>query len=943
MHSCYQTVVRSVSILLINLFGGFSSEADNVSAVAMLDDQARLAKELLKLACMQPPQQIEGMKSTFWDSHVQQPQWVNLIELLRVMLEADLSLTCFGLLHVIRQLVSSQRLQAQAAADAGLLGVAAQIARKEGRPALVANKVITAVRSFGLGDEEQMFANVARYQEQLDYLNNLVSCLSDSPSIISDLQALENAITLLTNGVTERHTSVEDFLRTSKFLSTFEHILLRRCGTGGLVSETSNFTTAQLIINILLVLVSELSADTRTQNWRGVVVGVECVLSRLDTVTSDEDVGSSTHELIIDIARFFNVLCTFEPDIAVLCASLSVKTYLYDKLGSNMRNETCRNLLDSIEKASCHVTCAQKVTKLYWSNVHRVLQKVYMCCMQSSSVPPIPFFDYLCLSVSGVDGATISGEVDGNDLVLEASTQCFPHVVENLTTDESTYWQSQGSAGTHWVSISTKSGKKRIKAVTLHAWSQGDSYVPERLAVYGGETTRMCTHELVSVQRASYHPQKGCKIDFQWSQYPCIRICVLGNVSSGCDCQLKQIAVETSSISDHLTILDPNLTFRMTARTLFHLRQAEALLTDQKCSVVQALHSFVSAIDRLLAAEQSALRSLEVVCKRSCWALLLGLFASVENYLKKETGATFFRRVFSLYFQPNDLLDEDKAAFAGSLDRFLILLSANSTSTSTVASTMKGVLYTAIDPVVQAVFAAAEARPADLPTGLMDLLGHVDHLARVNFHPDFARLKKAFFDGFLRLSDVASITAAHTLMNTLHEAVTTQDFAEAIIHSVTTVILLSEGTLFGSTCFGLHKALMAHRLASRGLLSLSKSELYLDVLLNRGDGCAAEIHTASTDVQDVHNHFSSVFQRRSSPDFDVLLLAHAYQLPVTPLPLPAIFRERVTECLESYSPHAAACKLHLPIPIQISLLGNRKEGSNGQGSAVLPSMWWART
>ncbi|KAH0481067.1 MAG: hypothetical protein KVP17_000125 [Porospora cf. gigantea B] len=908
----------------------------------MLDDQARLAKELLKLVCVQPPQQIDCMKSTFWDSHVQQPQWVNLVELLRVMLESELSLTCFGLLHVIRQLVSSQRLQAQAAVDAGLLGVAAKIARTKGRPALVANKVISAVRSFGLGDEEQMFANVARFQEQLDYLDNLVCCLGDSASIISDLQAMENAITLLTNGVVERHARVEDFLRTSKFLSTFEDILLRRCGSGGLVSETSNFTTAQLIINILLVLVTELSADTRAQNWRGVVVGVECVLSRLDPVTSDEDVGSSTHELIIDIARFFNVLCTFEPDIAVLCASLSVKTYLFDKLGSNTRNETCRNLLDSIEKASCHVLCAHRVTKLYWSNVHRVLQKVYMCCMQAGSVPPIPFFDYLCLSVSGVGGNPTLVEEEENGLVLEASTQCFPYVVENLLTDQSTYWQSQGSAGTHWIAISTKCGKKRIKAVTLHPWSPGDSYVPERLVVYGGESTKMCTRELASVQRAVYHPHKGCKIDFQWSQYPCIKICVLGNVSSGCDCQLKQIVVETSALSDHLAILDPNLTFRMTARSLFHLRQAEALLTDQTCSVAQALRYFVSAVDRLLAAEQSALRNLEVVCYRSCQALLSGLFSSVENYLKKETGAAFFRRVFSLYFHSEDMPNKDQAAFAGSLDRFLILLSALP-GKSTVGSTMKDVLYTAIDPVVQSVFAAAEARPVDLPSGLMDLLGHVDRLARVNFHPDFARLKKAFFDGFLRLSDSASITAAHTLMNTLHEAVATQHFAETIMHSVTTVIFLSEGTLFGSTCMGLHKALMAHRLSSRGLLSLSKSELYLDELLNRGDGCAAQIHATSKDVQDVHNHFSSVFQKQSSPDFDVLLLAHAYQLPVTPLPLPTIFRERVAACLESYSPHATACKLHLPFPTQISLLGNRKESSNGQGSAVLPLMWSART
>ncbi|XP_045397945.1 cullin-7 isoform X3 [Lemur catta] len=107
----------------------------------------------------------------------------------------------------------------------------------------------------------------------------------------------------------------------------------------------------------------------------------------------------------------------------------------------------------------------------------------------------IPFFDvflrYLC------QGSSVEVKEDKCWEKVEVSSN--PHRAGKLTDrNPRTYWESNGSAGSHYITLHMHQGVL-IRQLTLLVASEDSSYMPARVVVYGGDNTSSLNTELNSV------------------------------------------------------------------------------------------------------------------------------------------------------------------------------------------------------------------------------------------------------------------------------------------------------------------------------------------------------------------------------------------------------------------------------------------------------------
>uniref|UniRef100_A0A8C5TV97 HECT domain E3 ubiquitin protein ligase 3 n=1 Tax=Malurus cyaneus samueli TaxID=2593467 RepID=A0A8C5TV97_9PASS len=100
---------------------------------------------------------------------------------------------------------------------------------------------------------------------------------------------------------------------------------------------------------------------------------------------------------------------------------------------------------------------------------------------------------------------------------IEVSSQAedcaAAHLTDNLTY---TFWESNGAPGQHWVRLNMKKGAI-VKRLWLMLDGQASSYVPRRVAVYGGTPSRL--HHLRTVQPMPRLSSKPCWL--QQMQHRC--------------------------------------------------------------------------------------------------------------------------------------------------------------------------------------------------------------------------------------------------------------------------------------------------------------------------------------------------------------------------------------------------------------------------------------
>uniref|UniRef100_A0A8C3LUU2 E3 ubiquitin-protein ligase HECTD3 n=1 Tax=Chrysolophus pictus TaxID=9089 RepID=A0A8C3LUU2_CHRPC len=122
---------------------------------------------------------------------------------------------------------------------------------------------------------------------------------------------------------------------------------------------------------------------------------------------------------------------------------------------------------------------------------------------------------------------------------IEVSSQLDDFKVTHLTDNQrETYWESNGSPGQHWVRLHMKKGSV-IKKLWLMLNACINSYVPRRVAVYGGPANRLQHLRTVLINENSY--QDVCILRDMKTHMPVLEIRILECREQGYNVRLRGI------------------------------------------------------------------------------------------------------------------------------------------------------------------------------------------------------------------------------------------------------------------------------------------------------------------------------------------------------------------------------------------------------------------
>ncbi|POI25210.1 hypothetical protein CIB84_011040 [Bambusicola thoracicus] len=122
---------------------------------------------------------------------------------------------------------------------------------------------------------------------------------------------------------------------------------------------------------------------------------------------------------------------------------------------------------------------------------------------------------------------------------IEVSSQLDDFKVSHLTDNQGdTYWESSGSPGQHWVRLHMKKGSV-IKKLWLMLSAGINSYVPRRVAVYGGPANRLQHLRTVLINENSY--QDVCILRDMKTHVPVLEIRILECREQGYNVRLRGI------------------------------------------------------------------------------------------------------------------------------------------------------------------------------------------------------------------------------------------------------------------------------------------------------------------------------------------------------------------------------------------------------------------
>ncbi|OXB78915.1 UNVERIFIED_CONTAM: hypothetical protein H355_013795 [Colinus virginianus] len=122
---------------------------------------------------------------------------------------------------------------------------------------------------------------------------------------------------------------------------------------------------------------------------------------------------------------------------------------------------------------------------------------------------------------------------------IEVSSQLDDFKLSNLTDNEAdTYWESNGSRGQHWVRLHMKKGAV-IKNLWLMLNVNINSYIPRKVAVYGGPANRLQRLRTVLINESSY--KDVCILRDMKTHMPVLEIRILECREQGYNVRLRGI------------------------------------------------------------------------------------------------------------------------------------------------------------------------------------------------------------------------------------------------------------------------------------------------------------------------------------------------------------------------------------------------------------------
>ncbi|XP_030051562.1 cullin-9 [Microcaecilia unicolor] len=201
-------------------------------------------------------------------------------------------------------------------------------------------------------------------------------------------------------------------------------------------------------------------------------------------------------ELVQAFICFFHRLATSNKDCAVVMCRLGMKealTKALDKHSSHLLLVTeLRDLVTDCEKyASLY---KQMTTSILAGCIQMVLGQIEEHRRSHQSIN-IPFFDVFLRNLC--QGSSMEVKEDKCWEKIEVSSN--PHRANKLTDkNPKTYWESNGSTGSHYMNIYMHRGVV-IRQLFILVASEDSSYMPARIVVMGGENPSSIKTELNTV------------------------------------------------------------------------------------------------------------------------------------------------------------------------------------------------------------------------------------------------------------------------------------------------------------------------------------------------------------------------------------------------------------------------------------------------------------
>ncbi|XP_049663412.1 E3 ubiquitin-protein ligase HECTD3-like isoform X3 [Accipiter gentilis] len=126
---------------------------------------------------------------------------------------------------------------------------------------------------------------------------------------------------------------------------------------------------------------------------------------------------------------------------------------------------------------------------------------------------------------------------------VEVSSQAEDGSVAHLTDNQTyTFWESNGPPGQHWVRLNMKKGTI-VKKLWLMLDGQASSYVPRRVAVYGGAPNRLQHLRTVLINENSF--QDVCILRDMKIHLPVLEIRILECRDQGYNVRLRGIKIKS--------------------------------------------------------------------------------------------------------------------------------------------------------------------------------------------------------------------------------------------------------------------------------------------------------------------------------------------------------------------------------------------------------------
>ncbi|XP_053769849.1 cullin-9 isoform X2 [Desmodus rotundus] len=205
---------------------------------------------------------------------------------------------------------------------------------------------------------------------------------------------------------------------------------------------------------------------------------------------------SSDSEIVQELLCFLHRLASVHKDYAVVLCCLGAKETL-----SKVLDKYSAQVLLACELRDLVTEC-EKHAQLYSSLTSSILAGCVQMVLdqiedhrRTQQPINIPFFDvflrHLC------QGSSVEVKEDKCWEKVEVSSN--PHRASKLTDrNPKTYWESNGSTGSHYITLHMHRGVL-VRQLTLLVASEDSSYMPARVVVLGGDSTSCISTELNTV------------------------------------------------------------------------------------------------------------------------------------------------------------------------------------------------------------------------------------------------------------------------------------------------------------------------------------------------------------------------------------------------------------------------------------------------------------